>query len=138
MSFESELRTYILSIAAITNLIDDRVYPQLVPYAADISTRLPCIVYSLDDIEPTFTHDAAGAVNNRYYGLEAWALKYDTMVELADAILEALGVLVNTELTTLTVTSCFIDGLTDMVQPSPDNDQQRIYGRAFTLHVKYK
>lgn len=82
MSFEADLRTYLLADSTISNLIGTRMYPVVLPQ----SPTYPAVSYSTISAQRGHNMQAPDGLAAQRIQVDAWALTYAQARSLSDAI----------------------------------------------------
>jgi hypothetical protein len=87
MSAETELNATLLAASAVTALVSTRIYPDFVPPEAN----LPCVAYSMTDVDPVMTiHSSQPVAETVVFEVVCMAATRSGATSLGDAVKAAL------------------------------------------------
>jgi len=126
MSLSSGLYSYLIDQAAISALVDTRIYPAILPQ----EPTLPAITYQIDGLEDRFTLEAGqtGPVIGDVQ-IDAWGSSHKAAADLSALIVTALRNLKG-DMGGVTVQGLFRDTQIDIYEPTVEAYRRSI---AFTI-----
>jgi len=88
MSFEADLKSHLQGVAAVSSLVNDRIYPQILPEGA----TLPAVTYTLVFGQPENSLDGFTSGLTRFsVQLDCWAKTFGAAVALALAVRDRMN-----------------------------------------------
>ncbi len=91
MSIKQGLYTFLGAQSAITNLVSDRIYPEVIPdQVFDAASKRPCLVYSRQGTERTRTFCGTIGLVQSAFNVDCYARTYQDAEALAAAVRSAL------------------------------------------------
>lgn len=133
MSMPADFVSVVMAQAAVTAIVGDRIYPQMIPPQALAEESLrPCLVYSTTMVDRDETFCATTELKSERIQLDCCALTYDGAKSLADAVAAGIidwsGVSGGTQIQRI-----FCEGEYDAMDPDPG-----IYRRSLILVVWHR
>lgn len=125
--FAMALFGYLLTDTALSGLIDDRLYPNVIPVGAEH----PAIAYQLTDEEETETHQGPAGVYWEEYQFTAQDVTHEGVLAVEEALCEALDAW-NPE------TSAGSDYRVTRCKRTSKMDGYNFSGETFTRRIKYE
>jgi hypothetical protein len=83
----ADLRSLLLDQSDIVAMVQDRIFPSIIPKERwDVDSKKPCIVYSGDGIDRTYTFCGNVKLHADIININAYSISYDTTAQLAAEI----------------------------------------------------
>jgi len=86
MSISESLFTYLKTVTGVTDLVNYRIYPMLLPQKC----KLPAITYEQITELPEHAMGVDSTINHDIFRFHCWAETYDSVRDLSDALITAL------------------------------------------------
>lgn len=90
MSIKTALYSVLTAHAGVSALVDDRVYPNVIPQRGEGPSRMPAIVYRQGTTDRQKTYCGTDGTRRDSFTVDAYSVTHDGADSLADAIEAAL------------------------------------------------
>ena len=127
MSVEIDIRTYMLTKTAITNIVGSRIHAQKLPPEA----TLPALVYNRVSTQRTYSHSGDSNFTTPRIQYSCFAENYEGAKDLAEQIVSEMSGFSGTAGSS-TIYSTFVEGELDMLDP-----ESKLYFIPVDLMITY-
>lgn len=130
---EAPLRTYLMAIDDLTDIIGTRLYPMIVPQSAP----LPYVVYRRTGTEREYTeHGSHAGLAIAAIDFEAYADGYEDVKELSEVLRQAFDGHSGT-LGTYERISILLTDESDLVEPLETATESPVYGVRLSIDITF-
>ncbi len=133
MSFKGALRTYLLADAAISGLVDDRIYSFPAPQGA----AYPYVVFNRIAGFDIQSASSSADIDSDTWQFDVYGSTYATALAVSDAIRARLTVLNNTLFDSYRVHNCRHQMTNDLSELESDGSQDRIVRIQSDFKIKH-
>ena len=132
MSIENELRSFIVADVDVLALVNDRVYPVIVPR----DTATAYIAYARMSTDRTYMMPGADTTTTARFRMTCWDDTYDGAIDLSNKLRICLSG-VSGLWGAITVQRCSVEDESDQVEVSPEMLEHRLYGRNLDIQITF-
>lgn len=137
MGIEAGLVTYLNARAGLMAIVGTRIYPQLVPQAAQGSDNYPAVTYQVIDEPNEHYLGGVSQLAHPRVQITAWARTFLAALSIRDALVDALDGFAGT-MGTFSVSPCLKIDEGDMPEDSdasPGLQTARVWGRRIDFEI---
>ena len=127
MSVEKDIRTYMGTRTAITDIVGSRIYAQKLPQAA----TFPSLVYNRVSTQRTYSHSGDSNMTSPRIQYSCFAETYEEAKDLAEQIVSEMSGFKGTAGSS-TIYSTFVDNELDLIDP-----ESKLYFIPVDLMITY-